>query len=262
MTDADLAKHWNANAEAWTVLARAGGDVCRDAYNTPAFMRMLPDVSGQNGLDVGCGEGHNTRLVARRGACMTAIDLAENFIRAAKEHENREPLGIRYQQSSARRLPFADQSFDFVMSTMCFMDFPNQEDATTEVVRVLKPGGFFQFSITHPVTNTPIRYWIRDDRGRKTALATAGYFQPPNGDVEEWIFGKAPAELKRKFDRFRIPRFQRTLSSWINLVANAGLRIEQMEEPHPDAETLDRLPSEYDAVLVPYFLIMRSRKPA
>ncbi len=48
-------------------LARAGFDVYRDALNTPAFLAVLPDVRGQRGLDVGCGEGHNTRLLAERG---------------------------------------------------------------------------------------------------------------------------------------------------------------------------------------------------
>ena len=262
MTDKEVAEHWNQNAEAWTTLTRAGSDVCRDAYNTPTFLRMLPQVQGLDGLDIGCGEGHNTRLVAGLGAKMKAIDLSRNLIQAAIEQENKVALGIKYSINSARSVPYDDACFDFVMSTMCFMDFPDQEQAMAEVVRVLKPGGFFQFSITHPATNTPVRYWIKDETGRKQALAIAGYFQQPYGEVDEWTFGNAPQKLKEQFDTFRIPRFQRTLSSWINLVANAGLHIEQMEEPCPDAEALKKYPREYDASLIPMFLILRARKPS
>ena len=78
---------WNANAEAWTTLTRLGYDKYRDHINTPAFMNMLPDVTGLRGLDVGCGEGHNTRLVAQRGARLTALDIAGRFVRYAQEQE-------------------------------------------------------------------------------------------------------------------------------------------------------------------------------
>jgi hypothetical protein len=67
----DVRRFWEGNAEAWTRLARAGYDVYRDGFNTPAFVAMLPDVERLAGLDVGCAEGHNTRLLAGHGARMT-----------------------------------------------------------------------------------------------------------------------------------------------------------------------------------------------
>jgi trans-aconitate methyltransferase len=68
MDHEEVGRLWNANADAWTKLSRAGYDVYRDYLNTPAFFTMLPDVDGLSGLDIGCGEGHNTRLLARRRA--------------------------------------------------------------------------------------------------------------------------------------------------------------------------------------------------
>ena len=55
---------WNANADAWTKLARAGYDVYRDYLNPPAFVDMLPDIEGLLGVDLGCGEGHNNEALA------------------------------------------------------------------------------------------------------------------------------------------------------------------------------------------------------
>jgi hypothetical protein len=53
----DVGRFWEGNAEAWTTLARAGYDVYRDGFNTPAFFAMLPDVEELASLDIGCGEG-------------------------------------------------------------------------------------------------------------------------------------------------------------------------------------------------------------
>src|SRR5829696_8656572 len=103
-----VGRFWNANAEAWTKLARAGYDVYRDYLNTPAFFAMFPDVTGLSGLDIGCGEGHNTRLLAQRGARVTAVDIARDFIGYAVQAEIDEPLGIAYRVASAVALPFPD----------------------------------------------------------------------------------------------------------------------------------------------------------
>ena len=158
----EAAGDWEKTANAWTKLARAGYDIYRDAFNTPAFLDLLPNVSGLDGLDIGCGEGHNTRLVARRGARMTAIDISESFVRHASEEEDREPLGIDYRVANATSLPFGDEAFGFATAFMSLMDMPSPERAIAEAFRVLRPGGFLQFSITHPCFDTPHRRNLRD----------------------------------------------------------------------------------------------------
>ena len=118
MNHREVGQMWDENAEVWTQLARAGYDVYRDYVNTPAFFAMLPDVKGLRGLDIGCGEGHNTRLLAQRGAKMTAFDIAATFIQYAIDAEREKPLGIGYQLASGVEMPFADQSFDFATAFM------------------------------------------------------------------------------------------------------------------------------------------------
>jgi SAM-dependent methyltransferase len=76
MDHEEVGRHWEVNSEAWTRLTRAGYDVARDGLNTPAFLEMLPEADGRSGLDVGCGVGHNTRLVAERGARMVGVDIS------------------------------------------------------------------------------------------------------------------------------------------------------------------------------------------
>lgn len=76
MDHLEVGRYRDRNAPTWTRLSRAGYDVCRDLLNTPACCDLLPDLAGRRGLDLGCGEGHNTRLPAGRGAAMAGVDIA------------------------------------------------------------------------------------------------------------------------------------------------------------------------------------------
>lgn len=261
MDHEEVGRYWDANAEAWTELVRAGYDHYRDGLNTPAFLVMLPDVDGLSGLDVGCGEGHNTRLVARRGANMTGIDISETFVRHAKEAEDREPLGIRYERASAVDLPFGDESFDFAVALMSLMDIPEVDLALAETYRVLRPGGLLQFSISHPCFATRHHENLRDENGRTYAHEVGDYFRGMDGEVQEWSFFAAPPETRERLRPFRTPLFARTLSGWLNLLVDAGFVLERLGEPYPDDAAVRERPGLQDAQIVAYFLHVRARKP-
>jgi 2-polyprenyl-3-methyl-5-hydroxy-6-metoxy-1,4-benzoquinol methylase len=92
------------------VLSRRHGAL-EKIVETEEHPRLLRHATGGcllSGLDIGCGDGHNTRLLARRGVRVTAVDIAEVFIRHAKQCEEQEPLGIQYRVASAVAFPFAD----------------------------------------------------------------------------------------------------------------------------------------------------------
>src|SRR5579872_5045033 len=99
MTDddeAEIAALWDRNAATWVHDVRAGRDRYREVWNNPAFLAFLPDLVGLEILDLGCGEGRNTRLFAEHGGRMTGIDLSPAMIEAARATESERPLGIRY----------------------------------------------------------------------------------------------------------------------------------------------------------------------
>lgn len=261
MDHKEAGAYWEGNAEAWTLLARSGYDIYRDYLNTPAFFRMLPDVTNLKGLDIGCGEGHNTRLLAARGAQMRAIDISPTFIGKAKEVEASASAGIQYEVASAVELPFADNTFDFATGFMSFMDIPELEKVVSETYRVLKHGAFLQISITHPCFDTPHRKNIRNADGKTYAIEVGDYFRKTGGEVDEWIFKSAPEPLRSSLPKFRTPRFTRTLSEWLNLLMERGFVLERLQEPCPDAETVARQPRLQDSQVVAYFLHIRCRKP-
>jgi SAM-dependent methyltransferase len=253
--------HWEKNAEAWTVLSRQGYDIYRDGLNTPAFLAALPDIAGLTGLDVGCGEGHNTRLLAARGARLVGVDISPAFIRFAAAAQPGTGRPIRYSIGSALALPFTSGAFDFATAFMSLMDLPDQAAAFDEIFRVLRPGGFLQFSITHPCFTTPYRRQLRSPDGPAYAVEVGRYFDRPDGRIDRWTFSAAPPDLRSSYPPFEVPIFHRTLSEWIMTILRAGFTLEHIAEPSADEAAVRSFPALQDTQITAYFLHLRCRKP-
>ncbi|MGR9077111.1 class I SAM-dependent methyltransferase [Rhizobium leguminosarum] len=256
----DVAAHWESNAETWTIYSRAGYDKYRDALNTPAFLEMLPPVTGLAGLDLGCGEGSNTRAVARLGARMTGLDIAPTFIRYARESEAEAPLGIDYVLGDGQSIDFPEASLDFVTAFMSMMDMADQREVLKGIHRVLKPGGFLQFSILHPCFVPPTRRNIRNQAGEPVAVEIADYFDESDGRIDRWIFSSIPEAERATLTPFAVPRFHRTLSTWVSMIVEAGLTIDAFGEPMASVEVALAEPMVADTRIAPIFLHVRARK--
>ena len=236
-SEEEVARYWDANAASWAEQVRGGGDVAREWLNNPAFLQFLGDLRGREVLDAGCGEGYNTRILARRGARMAGVDVSEGMIALAVQAERREPLGIRYTRTSYAELGvFADASFDGVVSFMALMDGPGFDRAMQEAFRVLRPGGLLAFSIRHPCFLTKGAKWVRNEEGVKIKWMVGDYFDS-TGWVERWRFTDAPPEAPE----FVVPRFDRTLSEYVNGIIAAGFVLKRIEEPGRRRNTVRRI---------------------
>jgi SAM-dependent methyltransferase len=231
--ESDVLAAWERNAPVWIDRVRAGADLFREAFNNPSFLRFLPDLAGKEIIDLGCGEGTNTRIFARQGGRMTGVDLSPTMIEAARAQEEQERLGITYHVASFTNLSaFYDGRFDAAVSTMALMDSPDFAGAAREIYRVLKPGAFFAFSVLHPCFITSGLRWIRDGSGVEQALAVGGYFETESF-VEHWRFSNDPDG--EQFPKFEVPAFPRQLATYVNGVIEAGFQITKILEPRPTA---------------------------
>ena len=230
--EADVASAWDRNAALWASGVEAGFDLYRELYTLPAFLAFMPRIEGLRVIDLGCGEGSNTRRFASLGARTTGIDLSEEMIRRARSEEERRPLGVRYEVCSFSNIEIAEaESYDGALSTLALMDGPDFGLAVREAHRVLVPGGRLCFSILHPCFITRAAAWLRAADGAYTGLKVGHYFDRAPF-VEQWRFGKHPEG--RRLRPFEVPRFPRTLSDYVNAVCAAGFRITGIEEPRPE----------------------------
>src|ERR1041385_3763912 len=85
MNDGEAGRYWEESAEVWTDLSRRGYNVYSDLVNTPALLEFLPDIRGMKGVDIGCGEGSVSRLLAPRCASILGIDISPTFLRHARQ---------------------------------------------------------------------------------------------------------------------------------------------------------------------------------
>ena len=260
MADNPVLKRWEENAESWTVLARAGYDVYRHVLNTLAFLTFLPSIVGLKGLDIGCGEAGNTRVLAGKGAKMFGIDFAPTFIRHAREAEQHTPLDIEFHLADCKELPFAQASFDFAVAFMSLMDVDDLDRALDEAYRVLKPGGFLQFSILHPCFTAIGSQKICDENGDPIGRSSGKYFTSCAGEEQSWTFGAAPDDIKARHAKFITPRFHQPISSWINSVIAAGFELEALQEPRATAAEVEVCSDLANNLIVPLFLHVRARK--
>jgi SAM-dependent methyltransferase len=97
--------------------------------------------AGQKVLDVAAGNGNATLAAARRWANVTSTDYVGALLERGRARAEAERLPVTFQEADAEDLPFADASFDVVLSVFGVMFTPNHQQAAHELIRVCRPGG-------------------------------------------------------------------------------------------------------------------------
>jgi len=210
---------WDADADAYH--AEHGeflGDVdlvwCPENLRE-SDVRLLGDVVGRRVLEVGCGSAPCARYLARHGADVIAFDVSAGMLAHARVAAGRTGTAVPLVQADVCELPFRDSSFDLAFSAFGGIPFvADSAGAMREVARVLRPGGRWVFSVTHPM-----RWAFPDDPGPAGLTAIQSYFdRAPYVEVDE---AGVPAYVEH----------HRTMGDRIREIVGAGLTLLDVLEP-------------------------------
>ena len=220
---------WDANAAWWD--DRIGdGNAFQDLLIEPASERLLDIGEGDVVLDGACGAGRFARRMAELGARVVAFDQSARFIERARQRTPPD-AAIEYHVIDAARadaiVGLGLRRFDKAVCTMALMDMPEIEPLFSALAQVLKPGGAFVFSVTHPCFHSAaIRRFCEmgeEEGGRfviRTGVKVSAYLTPFTKKTEG-IIGQP--ELQRYFHR--------PLHTLFACGFAAGFVVDGIEEP-------------------------------
>lgn len=227
-TDGAGRRWWDANAAEY--LDEHGAFLGDDDFLwCPEGLResdahLLGDVAGRRVLEVGSGAAQCSRWLAAQGALAVATDVSAGMLDAAAAVDRRAPDGgpvagrrapVPLVQADARALPFPDASFDLAFTAYGAIPFvPDARRVHAEAARVLRPGGRWVCSVTHPV-----RWAFPDDPGERGLTADRSYFD------------RRPYVETDEHGRVLYAEYHRTLGDHVADVVGAGLVLDAVVEP-------------------------------
>jgi SAM-dependent methyltransferase len=209
--------------------------------------QLLGPVAGRRVLEVGCGAAQCSRWLRTNGAQPVGFDLSAGQLAQGRVLNQRTGVVVPLVQADAQRLPFADSSFDLACSAYGAVPFVADSAAVMrEVARVLRPGGRWVFSTTHP-----FRWCFLDDPGTAGLVVESSYFDR-RAYVEQDDDGTAT-----------YVEHHRTVGDRVRDIIAAGLLLDDIVEPEwPDGhEQAWAQWSPLRGRLVPGTAVFVTRKP-
>ena len=140
---------WNFAAEKYLQHLKTTKDVFQDHVNGPAILQLLPDIPNQALVDMGCGLGGFTKLIAKFHPDwnITGFDGAETLVNYARKHKPRNTKFFTHDiYDLSDSFPIENESCDLVLSKMVFPSLMNISPAITMAYRMLKDKGWFIIS--------------------------------------------------------------------------------------------------------------------
>lgn len=207
---------------------------------------LLGDISDQRICDLAGGQGRLSRALRQTGAAVIGVDISTQLIAIAQRDEAADPLGVTYLVDDATTLTkLPDEAFDGVVCNLALMDIPDLAATCQAVWRILRPAGWFVFSITHPCFQSPHALWH-----------TAS-----NGTISREVFSYFDEGFWRSDNpqgvRGQVGAHHRMLSTYLTTLLQSHFVIDHLSEPQPMSAEPVAVPGYR---VIPAFMLVRCRK--
>lgn len=180
----------------------AAGDYVKIGNSLVLMAELLCEAvdlrAGSSVLDIATGSGNTALAAARRHCVVTGLDYVPGLVEKARRRADAEELPVRFDVADAEDLPFADASFDVVLSTIGVMFAPDHSRAAAEMLRVCRSGGTLGLTCWTP------------EGFAGDFFALHGKYVPPPADVDSPLLwgmeSRLAALLGERITRMRVVR--------------------------------------------------------
>ena len=225
MTKANDYDKWAARRQ---VAIKSGQDLPHAYVEKPAMDRLLPDVGGKKVLLLGCGTGEESLLLREHGASdLVGVDNSAGSIKLARETYPE----CEFRVGDMHSLEFDDETFDLVYSSLTIHYSASPGEVYAEICRVLKPGGYLQFSVGHPLR------WA-SERIELDSVTTKilGYSEDPDSRILHGTYSSL-SQHSETFPNGEVLQFYiGPPSLHFRLLKEAGFLVEEFIESQPIAD--------------------------
>ncbi len=208
---------------------------------------LLPTLKGLDVLDLGCGFGKFAAYCLEQGAVsVQGVDVSANMLAEARRRVT--DARARFTRQPLEELEVAVDSVDLVTASLCLHYVKEINPVFEKVVRALRPGGSFVFSVEHPMCTAHYRQeWVTDAAGKRLHWPVDNYGRESIRATSWFVDG--------------VLKYHRTVETYVNALLDAGLRLRRLLEPEPTAAAIAERPDLIDQCRRPPFLLLASDKP-
>jgi len=220
-------------------------DGLNGAVEWPTLRTMVPDVRGLKVVDLGCGFGWFCRWAREQGAAQVlGLDVSEKMLARAKATTSDER--ITYAIADLEKLDLPEDAFDLAYSSLALHYIRDLAGLLAQVHRSLAPGGYFVFSIEHPIYMASVRPdWLLVEGGHKTWPVDHYLVEGPR--TTNWL---SEGVIKQ----------HRMIGTTLNLLIQHGFTISRVEEWGPTDNQILSRPALAEDRERPMFLLVAARR--